>query len=197
MKLPALMIVEDEVLIAEDIAELCRLKGYEVKGIALNAGQALNMFDEIEPDLVLLDINLMDEVNGIEIATKLQKEMRIPFIFITSFTDEKTLEQVSELNPMGFIVKPFNKFQLYASIELAWQKCLDKRDSSLMEVLDKLEANLTNREYDVLENLISGKTGKEIGKALFLSENTIKYHIKKIYKKLDVHSKAELFIKLR
>jgi CheY-like chemotaxis protein len=80
---------------------------------------ALKMINSHSPSLVLLDINLQDNIDGLEIASYLRDKYEITFIFLTSYSDRKTLAQVKKTSPLGYIVKPFNKEQLFSTIELA------------------------------------------------------------------------------
>lgn len=109
------LIVEDEPLIADDIAVRLEKHGYEVVGIADEAHDALQIIEEKKPDIVLLDVNIEGNVDGISLAAQLS----IPFVFITSYYDQKTLDRAKLTNPSGYIVKPFNERDLIANLEIA------------------------------------------------------------------------------
>jgi two-component system, response regulator PdtaR len=196
---PRILIVEDEPLIAEDIADLCRLNGYEVCGTAYSAGAALNMIDQYRPGLVLLDINLEDTVSGLDIAAHLREKYAIPFIFLTSYSDKDTLARAKYTTPLGYIVKPFNKEQLYSTIEIAWAQ-LQKNAAPELD-LDKINAKLieplSNREAEVLACIFKGMNTKATADALYISINTVKFHIKNLYDKFDAHNRVELIFKLK
>ncbi len=121
-------IVEDEPLIADSIAHALEKEGYEVCGIADNAKEALYDIDELQPDLILLDINLIGSITGIELAEKINTKFKIPFIFLTSLSDENTINQVKKTNPSGFISKPFNETGLRSNIEIALFKFNQKKE---------------------------------------------------------------------
>ncbi len=112
-------IVEDEPLIADSIAHALEKEGYEVCGIADNAKEALYDIDDLQPDLILLDINLVGSITGVKLAEKINTKFKIPFIFLTSLSDENTINQVKKTNPSGFISKPFNETGLKSNIEIA------------------------------------------------------------------------------
>jgi two-component system, response regulator PdtaR len=196
---PRILIVEDEALIAEDIADLCQLNGYEVCGTAFNAAQALAMIQEHRPNLVLLDINLEDAVNGLDIAAHLRKHYAIPFIFLTSYADRDTLAKAKDTAPLGYIVKPFNQEQLYSTIEIAWgqlqQNRLQELDLGLLN--RKLIAPLSAREAEVLACIFKGLDTKGAAQALFVSVNTVKFHLKNLYDKFDAHNRVELMAKVQ
>lgn len=109
------LIVEDEPLIADDIADRLEKHGYQVVGIADEAEEALQIIEKTHPHIALLDINIEGSVDGIELATRL----KIPFIFLTSYYDQQTLNRAKLTNPSGYIVKPFNERDLIANLEMA------------------------------------------------------------------------------
>ena len=110
-----ILIVEDEPLIADDIAGILEKHQYKVSDIVDEAKDALESLEEHSVDLALLDINIEGDIDGIELA----KKITIPFIFLTSYYDQKTLNRVKETQPAGYIVKPFNENELIANIDLA------------------------------------------------------------------------------
>ncbi len=194
-----ILIVEDEPLIAEDIADLCRMNGYAVCGIAHRGGQALRLIKEGRPQLVLLDINLEDQIDGLDIAAFLREECAIPFIFLTSYSDRETLSKVKETTPLGYIVKPFTKEQLYSTIEIAWAQ----RERSILPELDidrinaRLLEPLSRRELEVLSCIYKGKNAQATADILYISINTVKFHLKNMYDKFDAHNRIELIYKVQ
>ena len=112
-------IVEDEVIIADNIALLLGELGYTVCEPCGCYDEALVMLDSEKPDLVLLDINLVRSRSGIEIAEYINNNNSIPFIFLTANSDQSTFEKAKEVRPNAYLVKPFQKADLYAAIEIA------------------------------------------------------------------------------
>jgi DNA-binding LytR/AlgR family response regulator len=121
-------IVEDEPLIADSIAHALEKDGYSVCGIADNAKEALYDIEELCPDLILLDINIVGTITGVALAGKINKKFKIPFIFLTSLADEDTINKVKETNPSGFLSKPFNEAGLRSNIEIALFKFEQKKE---------------------------------------------------------------------
>lgn len=115
-------IIEDEPLIAETIKTVLENENHTITGISLRGKDAIYDIENLKPDLVLVDIVIKGDMDGIEIVNYLKKKLDIPFIYLTSLSDEKTLERVKATNPSGFIVKPFNEHTLVANIELAYHK---------------------------------------------------------------------------
>ncbi|GHC64635.1 LytR/AlgR family response regulator transcription factor [Ulvibacter litoralis] len=114
-------IVEDEPLIAETAKMSLESHGIRVLGISEGYDEALKNIQARQANIVLLDINLEGEKDGVELAKSLEK-LSIPYLFLTSQTDPSTLARVKETNPLGFIVKPFTESGLLSNIELAWHK---------------------------------------------------------------------------
>jgi DNA-binding LytR/AlgR family response regulator len=114
-----ILIVEDELVIAEDLKEILEELGYQVCGLAISSREALALIEEKSPDLVLLDIQLKGGKDGIELAAEINANFRLPFIMLTSHADIHTINRVKEVNPYGYLVKPFNEKEIFVGIELA------------------------------------------------------------------------------
>jgi DNA-binding LytR/AlgR family response regulator len=115
-----ILIVEDEVLIAEDLKEILLEVGYEEIFKARNYAQAIEALDSKSIDIVLLDINLNDAKSGIDLGLYIHQNLNLPFIYITSYSDAETIESVKQTKPSAFLLKPYNKTHLLASIEIAF-----------------------------------------------------------------------------
>lgn len=114
-----ILVVEDELIIAEDICNMLKKMGYAVSGSAMDAAEATEMLNQETPDLVLLDINLGGKRDGITLAEEINTKYQVPFIFITSYTDGPTIERAKKVTPANYLVKPFKAEQLYTAIEIA------------------------------------------------------------------------------
>jgi len=118
-----ILIVEDEPLIADDIAFILEDGGYNVVGKALDTREALQYIDKASVDMVLLDISLDDDdEDGIDLAHIINEKYALPFIFITSHTDKLTINRVKKTNPCGFITKPFNAPDILSILSIALYK---------------------------------------------------------------------------
>lgn len=111
-------IVEDEMLIAQGIAQTLNGLGYETTEPAISYTEAVGMIVSEKPDIVLLDIQLKGHKDGIDLARTIKEEYNIPFIFLTANADTATVARAKEINPHAYLVKPFNKSELYAAIEI-------------------------------------------------------------------------------
>jgi len=130
-------VVENEMVIAETICLTLRKLGYDVLPPAFNYQQGLQMISGNIPDLILLDINLGNaEKDGIDIAKHVRQHYSIPIIFLTANSDKPTVERAKIVMPDAFLVKPFSKDDLYASIEIALNNHRNIRPSNLDEGKD-------------------------------------------------------------
>jgi len=198
-KLKAL-IVEDEPLVAEDIASCVELMGYEAAFIAYSGEEAIQFLKENNVDFALLDITLSGDVDGIEVAKQFRETQRAPFLFLTSHSDHTTLERAKATRPSGYLVKPFDENDLKTSLEVAIFNHFHPDDyghSFSLEILNQRLPNpLSEKEFDVVSELRLGKTNKEIAQSLFVSVNTIKTHLNRLYAKLDASSRTELLFRV-
>ena len=119
---PKVLIVEDDKLIAH--IEQWRLSklGYDVCGSAGTGIEALNCVAKMRPDIILMDISLEGEMDGIETARQIKKDFNIPVIFVSAHVDGATIERARAIHPEGFIQKPFNDDDLRVAIELGDKK---------------------------------------------------------------------------
>jgi len=117
-----ILIVEDEPLIADDIAMILEKNNYIISDIVDNAEDALLHLASHAVNLILLDVNIEGDIDGIKLAHLINKKHQTPFIFLTSYYDNNTLTRAKAANPRSYIVKPFDEGDLVANIELALMK---------------------------------------------------------------------------
>lgn len=121
-----ILIVEDEDLYADQLEMLVDKLGYEHLGTVDNSADALVKIKEATPDLILMDVHINGEHDGIELAALVQQEHPVPIIFITSLQDDLTFKRASRTGPLNFLVKPFSELQLQRTIELTVRKLMEK-----------------------------------------------------------------------
>lgn len=122
MNLHRIMIVEDEAIVAMDIESRLAALGYAFAGRAASGEQALALAEAERPELVLMDIRLQGEMDGIDAAREIYQRFRIPVIFLTAYSEETTLERAKLAEPFGYILKPFDDRELKSTIEIALYK---------------------------------------------------------------------------
>lgn len=124
------MIVEDELIAATDIQEQLEDAGYEVTGIARSYEEALALFQETSPDLVLLDIQLDGDKDGIEVARKLNKLSLVPIVYITGNAEDETMRRARKTRAVSFVQKPFRARAFMTSLDLIVENVAKKRNGA-------------------------------------------------------------------
>jgi CheY-like chemotaxis protein len=144
----SILVVEDEKIIAKDIANVLKKFGYAVPAIASSGEEAVRRLEEMPVDLVLMDIVLKGDIDGIEAAKRITERFNIPVVHLTAYADEDTLSRVKETRPFGYIIKPFKERELYTTIEIALhnhrqslenRKLEEKRIEELRQKLQQLQ----------------------------------------------------------
>jgi PAS domain S-box-containing protein len=114
-----ILIVEDEGIVALHIEYALKSIGYEISGIACSGEEAIDKVKNTHPDLVLMDIVLKGETDGIEAAEQIRDRFDVPVVYLTAFGDENTLQRAKVTVPFGYILKPFKERELHIAIEIA------------------------------------------------------------------------------
>lgn len=114
-----ILIVEDELLIAKNLSRKLKKLGYRVDAIVSSGEAAIQKAAEIKPDLILMDIVIKGEMNGIEAAATIHQQLDIPVIYTTAYADDDTLQQAEATGSYGYIIKPFKERDLHATIKIA------------------------------------------------------------------------------
>ncbi len=117
-----ILIIEDESIVALDLATKLENQGYEVTGIVDNGTDALMAIENEIPDLVLVDITIKGTIDGIQTAEAINKIADIPVIYISALSDHKTLERAKATTPFAYLQKPFREIDLNMAIELAFRQ---------------------------------------------------------------------------
>jgi CheY-like chemotaxis protein len=112
-----IMVVEDEGVVSIDIRNMLKKAGYSIAAVAFQGDEAVEKAELSAPDLVLMDIGLKGEIDGIEAAKRIRDRFQIPVVFLTGFADEVTAAKAQEVNPSGFIIKPINEEELKKTLE--------------------------------------------------------------------------------
>ncbi|WP_034040652.1 LytR/AlgR family response regulator transcription factor [Wocania ichthyoenteri] len=130
-----ILVVEDEIIIADNICSTLKNIGYTVLEPAINYSEAIQIIETQKPDLAILDIQLSGKKTGLELAKKIKEEYNFPFIFLTSNADVVTINEAKKLAPPAYLIKPFTKDELYASIEIVIHNYTENKDKANNEAL--------------------------------------------------------------
>jgi PAS domain S-box-containing protein len=122
MSQPRILVVEDESIVAIGIEYRLEALGYRVAARAVSGEVAIQKAVETRPDLVLMDIQLQDDMDGIEAAEQIRRRLHIPVVYLTAHTDHNTFQRAKLTDPFGYIVKPFQERDLHITIEMALYK---------------------------------------------------------------------------
>jgi diguanylate cyclase (GGDEF)-like protein/PAS domain S-box-containing protein len=156
MATKSILVVEDEVLVARDIQARLSRMGYEVVGMASRGLEAISKALELRPNLILMDINLRDEMDGVEAAAEIRRQFKVPIIFCTAYSNDETLQRAKVTEPYGYVLKPFDNRELEINIEIALYK--HKTEIDLAITRQRLDATLTN----VSDGVIAAGTDGQI-----------------------------------
>ena len=184
-----ILVVEDEIIIAEGLRLFLNRNSYE-STVASNAEAAINHLENERFTGVICDINLQEEINGIELIRQYHDvQNHGPVVFLTAYSNLEIMEAAEEVSPYAYIIKPFNNQQLLTTLHLAIKNQKSyKRPSPNTDIAEQL----SKREMEILQQLATGKTSKDIAEILFISKNTVNTHIKNIKEKLNIRKKGEL-----
>jgi len=117
-----ILIVEDEAVTSVMLEKTLKELGYEVVGSAFDGREAIELAREKRPDLILMDIRIQGDIDGIETAKQIYQQFNIPSIYLTAHSDEDTIKRAVESGPFGYLIKPFKERELYSNIEMVAHK---------------------------------------------------------------------------
>lgn len=162
------LVVEDESIVSKDIQHSLKKLGYNVVGAASTGEKAIELATSTIPDIILMDIMLKGDMNGIEAADEIRRELSTPVIFLTAYADESTLSKAKITEPYGYILKPFKEIDLHTTIEMAIYK--HGREQEVV------------KERDLLFSLVENKDSQQKG-YIFVKSNSklVKLKSKDIY----------------
>lgn len=169
-----IMIVEDEKIVALDIKDSLEHFGYSVPCMTDTGEDAIKFIDKFHPDLILMDIVLKGKIDGIEAARTIHENYGIPVIYLTAYSDERTLQRAKLTEPFGHILKPFDERELRTNIEIALYKqekekekksdhenCITSLINNLGDAIISTDRNGIIKYINPLAQALTGYTSKE------------------------------------
>lgn len=178
------LIIEDEMIIARFIEQQLNVLYQDIDiRIALSVEEVEQAIPHFNPHLVLCDIELQDELDGIELMHKFKKNYQFSLIFITSYQSMETMNNAFELQPDNYIIKPLDESRIYAGCNASIQRILGQfTEDQAPNILE----DLTSSELDILNLIAQRLTTKQIADKLFLSPYTVKNARHRICRKLNL-----------
>ncbi len=143
-----ILIVEDEVLIAEDMSADIEDMGYQVVDIAITGDECIGLYEQHQPDIILMDVKIKGNIDGIDVAHILKNKSNVPIIFITSNTDDATMKRAIDCKPQAFLSKPYNKKELGMAIELAFNNFNERMLTSAVPEKSKSNSSIFVKSGD-------------------------------------------------
>jgi DNA-binding NarL/FixJ family response regulator len=180
-------------------------EGFEIVGSGKNGSEAITLYDELSPDLLLMDIRMPD-MNGLDAAEAiLSKHRDATILFLTTFSDDEYIVKALKLGVKGYLLK-----QDYKSLPASLHAALNNQSVFGGAIVDKLpnlmasensndtfdyhQYDITEKEYEVIQLVAEGYSNKEISQKLFLSEGTIRNYLSTILEKLNLRDRTQLAI---
>ena len=195
----SILLIDDEKVLLEAVCDDLKENGYEVT-TAISGEEGLKSFEAIQHDLVIIDLK-MEGMDGLEVSRKI-KEMNpeTPVMILTGYGSMETAIEALRLDLDDYVLKPVKRDELYEKIK----GCLNKRNNSrstkpkpnFSQNINIEDAGLTRREKEVVQLAAQGYNDDEIAKMLVISAFTVKFHLKRIFKKLGIHKRVELIVSL-
>ena len=145
----SILIVEDELIIAEDISIMLQILGYQVTGIEPTGEEALKNIEKSRPHIILMDIGLGGTLDGVQTAQHIYEHYHIPIIFLTANSDNATFQRAKNTHPYGFVTKPFRQSELHRTIELALERVEEEQ-----KMAEKYLNDTTNQPSYLLDDRI-------------------------------------------
>jgi two-component system NarL family response regulator len=186
------MLADDHLIVREGLVTvLGEEPDFEFVGFAEDGEEACEEYTRLLPDVLLLDLR-MPKRDGIQVTRELVSKFQAKVIILTTFDNEEDLKQSLKAGAKGYLLKEAEKEEIADAIRTVSQGAnyLPAKLGGKLATF-AFRAELTERELDVLRQMCEGKSNKEIGSKLFITEGTVKTHVKSIFYKLDVISRSE------
>lgn len=182
-----ILVLEDDPIIAMDLRKICESESHEAKAVSSNFEQAPSLIAQFNPHLLICDFRLSETLTSTQILNKLVSNTTVHIIFITAYYDSATIQEINEVKPDGYLIKPFRVDQVVALI---------RRVSLLHQNREGAIAKLgiSAREFEILVLLSRGFTSGDISKGLGISSHTVDTHRRSLLRKTGSGNSTELIL---
>ncbi|MDH3360099.1 MAG: response regulator, partial [Desulfobulbaceae bacterium] len=185
-----ILVVEDEGIIAMDISSTLQALGYNTPPSINNGAEAITVAGDLHPDLILIDILLKGDIDGIEAAVAIKEKYNIPIVYLTANTDEQTFQRAKVSGPFGYLLKPFEERELHSTIETALFK--HQTEQKLQLYRDHLEELVQNRTAELEKTHAALQQSEANYRAIFHNANDAIFVIDADGRILDANPGASL-----
>lgn len=197
-----ILIVDDHLVVREGLKLIFETEeNYEAIGEAENGDKALELIEQLKPDVVLMDLK-MPKMNGLDVIKCLkEKNNMVPIIILTTFNDDNLIREGLSLGAKGYLLKDTTREELIRTVEAAVRgeillqpeisESIFNPKSAAEQKYNPFTTAISERELVVLQAVARGCTSKEIAFDMNISERTVKAHLTNIYSKLNVNSRSE------
>lgn len=202
-----ILIVDDHFVVREGLKKILQLENdFSVIGCLKDGFECLTFLEKTHPDIIFLDIK-MPGLSGIETMRLIsQKHPSIKVIMLTVYDDEQYVIQSIKAGAKGYVLKDADRNELIRAVRVVYRDHAYLDESLTKHIFSEIKStiheaelgeriDLTEREFQVLNGIVEGKSDRKIGKCLNISEHTVRTHIKKIFKKLCVSTKSQAAVK--
>lgn len=195
----SILLIDDEKVLLEAISDDLKESGYEVT-TAISGEEGLRIFKLLQHNLVIIDLK-MENMDGLEVSRQIkQLNPETPIMILTGYGSMETAIEALRMDLDDYVLKPVKRDDLFEKIH----RCLEKKNHSnsnqpkptFAQNIKLEDAGLTRREKEVVQFAAQGYNDDEIAKMLSISAYTVKFHLKRIFKKLGIHKRVELIVSL-
>lgn len=195
----SILLIDDEEMLLEAVGDDLKENGYEVT-TAVSGEEGLNSFKKFRHDLVIVDLKMKGK-DGLELSREIkQLNPETSVMILTGYGSMETAIEALRLSLDDYVLKPVNRDELFEKVT----RCLERKNNShptqpkptFKQDIKLDESGLTRREKEVVLLAAKGYNDDEIAKMLSISAFTVKFHLKRIFKKLGIHKRVELIVSL-
>jgi len=187
-----ILLADDHPVVREGMVSILKAKDIKVIGEASDGEEACKLYDELSPDILILDLR-MPKKGGLQVVVELMSRIPKPRIIVmTTYEGEEDVRRALSAGAKGYVLKGTKRDQILETV----RKVYEGRPSLAPDVAAKLADSLTHpelseRELQVLKHMAAGKSNKEIAQVIYVSENTVKAHVKSILAKMDAMGRTD------
>jgi DNA-binding NarL/FixJ family response regulator len=187
-----IVLADDHPVVREGLASILKAKDIKVIGQASDGEEACRLYDQLSPDILVLDLR-MPKKDGLQAVNELMSRIPKPRIIVmTTYEGEEDVRRALSAGAKGYVLKGTKREEILETV----RKVYKGQPAISPDVAAKLATSLTRpelseRELQVLQQMAAGKSNKEIGQVIYVSENTVKAHVKSILAKLDAMGRTE------